>query len=447
MIQSEFYLIIIVYLRNSDFCSILRFSTTTVLNNILSAIGMSMPVNSTTQKPDNQTTKTVKFSNLFKNPEIVRCLVKFHPLMWLKLKMTSRLFAWRLEDSAFADMLPYINEELRLTDPNLSVHDLAYKGDIDSLWLLLLQGLSTRQRCPFNNATLLQKAIHSGNVQLIQMLLIKGANPNVKGAYGYTALHECSYVGTAQICQTLLHFKANVDAISKNGSTPLLVAAREGHQDICEVLLAHGAHPDDGGDKGWTPLFIAAGEGHLNVVQTLLQYGANVHETSLQEGKTAAEEAYHNKHESIGMLLEMHMQQHMQQQGQQENQFLMLQQQLEQLQHEREQIKTQLKSQPNMPIQNDEVTMRLQRRLQENEMAQQQLHVLMIHQMQMGKQIQQAFTDGSSNTARGWDVVPGANNVGIEASESSHEDSSTWKQQSENVESSDMAVSNESEIR
>lgn len=273
---------------------------------------MSMPSNSALSSSmasaPSKEEKTVKFSNLFKNPEIVRCLVKFHPLMWLKLKMTSRLFAWRLEDSAFAKMLPYINEELRLTDPNLSVHDLAYKGDIDSLWLLLLQGLSTRQRCPINNATLLQKAIHSGNHHLIQMLLIKGSNPNVKGAYGYTALHECSYVGTAQICSFLLQFKANVDAISKNGSTPLLVAAREGHQDICEVLLADGAHPDDGGDKGWTPLFIAAGEGHMGVVQTLLQYGANPHETSLQEGKTAAEEAFSNKHDSIGMLLEMHCQ-------------------------------------------------------------------------------------------------------------------------------------------
>ena len=125
----------------------------------------------------------------------VRTLVKYHPLMWLKLKMTSRLFSWRLTDQTFAEMLPYLNDSLQLTDPHLSVHDLAFKGDIDSLWLLLLQGLSTRQRCPFNNATLLQKGVHSGSLHLIQMLLIKGANANVKGAYGYTALHECAYVG------------------------------------------------------------------------------------------------------------------------------------------------------------------------------------------------------------------------------------------------------------
>lgn len=62
--------------------------------------------------------------------------------------------------------------------------------------------------------------------------LPKGAGPNVKGVYGYTALHECAYMGTGRICQLLLDYKANVDAISKNGSTPLLVAAREGNVDI-----------------------------------------------------------------------------------------------------------------------------------------------------------------------------------------------------------------------
>lgn len=320
----------------------------------------------------------VKFSNLFKHPEVVRSLVKFHPLMWLKLKMTSRLFSWRLEDSSFAGMLPYLNEELGLTDPHLSVHDLAAKGDLDSIWLLLLQGLSVRQRCPFNNATLLQKAIHSGKIPLIMMLLIKGANSNVKGAYGYTALHECAYVGTAQICQLLLQYKANVDSISKNGSTPLLVAAREGHQDICEVLLANGAHPDDGGDKGWTPLFIAAGEGHFGVVQTLLHYGANPHETSLQEGKTPAEEAYANKHDNLAMFLE----QQMRPKQPLEDQYHLLQaqqckQRLAQLEAEREQIKLQSQT----PGIDHETLLHLGKLKQENELKQQQVHHLLMQQV------------------------------------------------------------------
>lgn len=308
--------------------------------------------------------------------------------------MTSRLFSWRLEDSAFADMLPYLNEELGLTDPQLSVHDLAYRGDIDSIWLLLLQGLSTRQRCPFNNATLLQKAIHSGNVQLIMMLLIKGANSNVKGAYGYTTLHECAYVGTPQICQLLLQYKGNVDAISKNGSTPLLVAAREGHQEICEVLLSHGAHPDDGGDKGWTPLFIAAGEGHIGVVQTLLQYGANSHEVSVAEGKTAAEEAYANKHDALGMLLENHMRST--KPGMVEHQFLL---QLEQLQLEREQLKL-------------EKGAELTTRLAENELQQQQLHSLLLHTANAANILQPAGTEGgpadSNEVARTWAAAAAA---------------------------------------
>ncbi|CAD7976541.1 unnamed protein product [Amoebophrya sp. A25] len=250
-----------------------------------------------------------KFSQLFKDKNIIKCIVKYHPLIWLKLKMCSRLFAWRLPDDIFTEMLSDLNNDLGLTSGELNVHEVAQSGCIDSMWLLTIQGLSVRQKCPFSGATLLQKSIHSGNMNLIQMLLIKNANPNVKGAYGYTALHECSYVGTGHMCAILLQHKANVDAISKNGSTPLLVAAREGHTEIVNVLLAGGAHPDDGGDKGWSPLFIAAGEGHLEVVQSLLQYQANPLEVSATENRTPLEEAWHNKQEAVAVLLESHIQQ------------------------------------------------------------------------------------------------------------------------------------------
>ncbi len=43
-------------------------------------------------------------------------------------------------------------------------------------------------------------SIISGNKrQLVQMVLEKGANVNIKGAFGYTALHECSYLGYSAV--------------------------------------------------------------------------------------------------------------------------------------------------------------------------------------------------------------------------------------------------------
>ena len=51
----------------------------------------------------------------------------------------------------------------------------------------------------YSQATLIQKAVHSRSIPLIWHLLLKGAQPNVKGAYGYTALHECCYMGSAKV--------------------------------------------------------------------------------------------------------------------------------------------------------------------------------------------------------------------------------------------------------
>ena len=54
-------------------------------------------------------------------------------------------------------------------------------------------------RDSYSGATLIQKAVHSRSYPMSWFLLMKGAGPNVKGAYGYTALHECAYAGTAKV--------------------------------------------------------------------------------------------------------------------------------------------------------------------------------------------------------------------------------------------------------
>ena len=68
----------------------------------------------------------------------------------------------------------------------------------DVIDIVINPGYSLRQRDE-ENATLLQKAVHGGTKSLVTLLLEKGANVNVKGAYGYTALHECCYLGDATV--------------------------------------------------------------------------------------------------------------------------------------------------------------------------------------------------------------------------------------------------------
>lgn len=228
-----------------------------------------------------------KLSILCKDDKVLARICHYAPAAWLKMKRTSRLFMWRLDEVKLQQLQYELIEEFHLLF--VDVHELCASGSAECLWLLLSQGLSVKLR-DAEGATMLQKATHSGQLPILQFLLERGAGVNTKGAYGYTPLHEVCYLGHAHACAFLLERKANYDALSKNGSTPLMVAAREGHTAAVETLLRYGADAEDGGDKPWSPLFVAIGEGHMDVSRVLLSFGASA------EGVEAYLQQLHQHH-------------------------------------------------------------------------------------------------------------------------------------------------------
>lgn len=259
--------------------------------------------------------RMTKLSIVLKKDKVLTKLCLYLPSSWPKLKRTSRLFGWRLDDTKLVPIQSQLIEELHLHDfrggsgirTEDKLHDLCKRGCAECAWLLLNSGMSVKLR-DAEGATLLQKAVHSGKVPILQLLLERQANINAKGAYGYTPLHEACYIGHPPVCDFLLEKKGNVDALSKNGSTPLLVAAREGHHHVVASLLMAKAFADDGGDKEWTPLYSAVTEGHLEVCRLLLCHGACVN--GLSNGKrferTTLHEAADQGHEEVVALLLQH---------------------------------------------------------------------------------------------------------------------------------------------
>ena len=134
------------------------------------------------------------------------------------------------------------------------------------------------------------------------MLVERGCPVSVKGAFGYTALHQVAYTPYANLAEFLLKHGGNLDSLSKNGSTPLLIAAREGHARVAETMLRYGADPNDGGDKGLSPLLLASAEGHLEMVNLLLSFKADAN-LSLYEGRTALHEASDSGHAEVCRVL------------------------------------------------------------------------------------------------------------------------------------------------
>src|SRR5208282_1821095 len=63
------------------------------------------------------------------------------------------------------------------------------------------------------------KAAETGDLQLVQGLLDKGADVNTRTAIGYTALIEAVQNGKRDVAELLVTRGADVNAIGKNGNT------------------------------------------------------------------------------------------------------------------------------------------------------------------------------------------------------------------------------------
>ncbi len=128
--------------------------------------------------------------------------------------------------------------------------------------------------------TPLHIAVQRDNIQpeLIEFLLLKGANPTIKNDAGYTAFH-LSIVSGADI--NIVRVLLQVDKINtklEEGETPLHLAAKaENNFEMTEMLLLMGADVNAKTDNDDTPLHYAVSQtGDYRVIELLIEAGADV---------------------------------------------------------------------------------------------------------------------------------------------------------------------------
>jgi len=89
--------------------------------------------------------------------------------------------------------------------------------------------------------TPLHAAAAGGATPLVDLLLKRGANPNLRQEGGWTALHAAAQAGNRSMVETLLANGANVNQRADNNQTALDMALLKGHQDLVELLEQLGA--------------------------------------------------------------------------------------------------------------------------------------------------------------------------------------------------------------
>ena len=119
-------------------------------------------------------------------------------------------------------------------------------------------------------------AAGAGHLGIIELLIRKGADPNLADNKYYTPLHWACIAQSKKVAELLLAGNADVNANNGYFYTPLHFASVSGKGEIIELLISNCADINAKTFYGSTPLHGAVLGGNPEAVQLLLSKGAEV---------------------------------------------------------------------------------------------------------------------------------------------------------------------------
>jgi ankyrin repeat protein len=151
----------------------------------------------------------------------------------------------------------------------------------------------------------LHAAVVSGHTAIIQFLLRHehAADVNVRDKHNSTPLHEASGSGNLDVMRLLLRRGADVNVFDDRGDSPLHRALRYQRFDAVKLLVKEGADVNVRDKSNSTPLHEASGSGNLNVMQVLLNLGADINALDLWGDSALHKASRHQKVDAMKLLV------------------------------------------------------------------------------------------------------------------------------------------------
>jgi ankyrin repeat protein len=153
-------------------------------------------------------------------------------------------------------------------DEDIALIIASRDGDIEIVRILLEKGADVNAKTD-TGTTALFNAILYRHTEVVRILLENGADVHVKTMYGSTTLDMAIWYGDIEIVSMLLENGADVNAKGKYGSTALIKASENGHTEVVRMLLEKGADVNVKDDNGSTALMKASKEGRTEIVELL----------------------------------------------------------------------------------------------------------------------------------------------------------------------------------
>jgi ankyrin repeat protein len=206
--------------------------------------------------------------------------------------------------------------------PHTTLLEAVIQQDPECVRIILETRARTNRELPLDTAASpLQVAAFNGKLEVVQMLLLDGQDPNViaSNPESYNWFNEgSSYaIGTSTQNATMLNQLDILKVLLRHGADPnattktcthsaLQIACRDGSLELVELLLEYGAkiNQPPAEEFGATALQFAAIGGYLGIAHLLLEKGADVNAAPAQrEGRTALEgAAEHGRMDMVQLL-------------------------------------------------------------------------------------------------------------------------------------------------
>jgi ankyrin repeat protein len=171
---------------------------------------------------------------------------------------------------------------------------------------LLIDASKSLNLKSFAGDTALSEATEYGNVQAVDRLMLRHADPNlIAGDFKETPLYIACRRSNLQVAKSLIAGGADPNLTIAGDEMPIHMAVTVGSLAIVELLVQSGSRFDRAEWKGDTPLHLAAFNGYLEIVKFLVGKDAPVNPRRIS-GETPLDLAVKANHQDIVDFLTAH---------------------------------------------------------------------------------------------------------------------------------------------
>lgn len=185
-------------------------------------------------------------------------------------------------------------------EANAALLQATRRGDLKEVETLLkMKGIDINYQEHPDLLAPLHYAVVTDNVEIIRLLLQRGAYIDIQNKNKCTPLHLAD---KKEVVELLLEYKTSIDAPNQDQETPLFFAVRDRKIQCVRTLLEHGANVNAVSLNGSTAMHHAAMAGDVEIIKLLHQYGADIKATDHQQ-QTALHKACCQGHQEATELL------------------------------------------------------------------------------------------------------------------------------------------------